>query len=510
MATKDERYVNVTLRNGEEEDKDEIVISLFTFGKVLKRFLLCWIVVALIVGIMVPVYLAVTTKDKHKNLSALVSFNYDGIENGNAPDGSKFDINSIKSPTVIEQTLTEFGESLEMIESIRQNISVTGLTPENAIDKAAAYESPLEGGNISAVQQILDTKIYPTRYKLTFNYAPTGLSDERAVEIFNGILDNYRDFFFKSYGFNQALGSAMTALNYEDYDFAEAVDVFDSTLSSLESYVSNLSSEDTTRFRSTKTGYSFADLTRSLETLRTVDLDRISSYIVSGNITKDRDKLIQTYSYRIDTLTRDCVVARENLASLDASIAAYEKDTIIIYGEGGNNTNEYMQASEEYDKLIEKKTQAQNTLSTKTQQIQEFQQRMNALKVGSNASEESIAEAERELSVLNEKVAMLTDAINVTANEYYETVYLANAYTILVPPSTSGNAAAKSILKSAMMPAAVAEAVIFVVYFGVSFIIALIEENKKKRLAPVSADPHEQDDAQEEDTKKEDTESKTK
>lgn len=506
MATKDERYVNVTLKNGEDEDKEEIVISFSTFGKVLKRFLLCWIVIALIAGILIPVYFAIFTADKHKNLTALVSFNYDGIEDGNAPDGSKFDINSIKSPTIIEQALTDLGESLELVEPIRQNILPTGLTPVDAVNKAAAYKTPLENGNIAAVQEILDTKIYPTQFQITFNYAASGLSGEKAVEVFNSILNNYRDYFFKAYGFNQALGSAMTALDYTDYDFAEAVDVFDSTLLSLENYIRNLSAEDTTRFRSTATGYSFADLSQSIETLRTVDLDRISSYIIGGNVTRNRDKLIQYYNYRIDQLTRDCTVAKESLASLEASIASYQKDSIIVYGGDGTDMDEYVQASAEYDNLIEKKNQTQNTLSSKTQEIQEYQQRMNALKIGSSASEDSIAEAEKDLSALNQKINTLMDATNQTANEYYETVYLANSYNILVPPSTSGLTTTTSILKSAAEPMLIAEALIFVLYLGASFVIALIEENKKKKVLPAAADGDEPEDAQKEDTQKTETE----
>ena len=116
-----ERNVNITLKN-EEEKGEEIVISFSAFVAQLKRFVLLWIVVALVIAILVPVFSILTASDQHKNLTALVSFNYDGIENGKAPDGSSFYAESIKNPAVIEKALTSLGYDLEQLENIRQEI----------------------------------------------------------------------------------------------------------------------------------------------------------------------------------------------------------------------------------------------------------------------------------------------------------------------------------------------------------------------------------------------------
>ncbi|MBR1458769.1 MAG: hypothetical protein IJ595_05255, partial [Oscillospiraceae bacterium] len=99
-----ERNVNITLKN-EEEKGEEIVISFSAFVAQLKRFVLLWIVLALVIAILVPVFSILTASDQHKNLTALVSFNYDGIEQGLAPDGTSFDPNTLKSPAVIESAL---------------------------------------------------------------------------------------------------------------------------------------------------------------------------------------------------------------------------------------------------------------------------------------------------------------------------------------------------------------------------------------------------------------------
>ena len=109
--------------------------------------------------------------------------------------------------------------------------------------------------------------------------------------------------------------------------------------------------DDTSRFRASSTGFSFADLYQAIQTLRTVDLDIISSYVTVNTVTKDKDTLLDYYNYQIEKLVRERSVAQEKLGSINESIANYEKDTIIIYGDM-QETSQYTQASEQYDKMV--------------------------------------------------------------------------------------------------------------------------------------------------------------
>ena len=481
MENKNERNLNITLKN-EEPDKEELIISLSSIIKQLKRFLAFWLVISIVVGILIPVGTAVFTADQHKNLTALVSFNYSGIEKGLAPDGTQFNINTLKNPNVIQAALEEQGLPLDSLEAIRRSINIEGVIPSNAIDRITMYKSIYDQGNLNAGERMLDVSYFPTQYRLTFNYSTSGLNGKTAVAVFQGILDNYKVYFFKEYGFNQALGSAVKALKYTDYDYAEAVDVFSDTISKMQSYVNTLNREDTARFRSTATGYTFADLSNSLSTLKNVDLDMISSYITVNNVTKDKSALIDYYNYRIEALMRERAIASDNLSAIDSAIEDYEQSVTIIYGEG-QDPKEYTQNSSEYDSLFKKKLEAQGTVSSKTQSINMYQQRINALKGKNSASQEKVEKVEKELAELNDKINMMLDVTNETANEYYENAYLSNAYTILVPPSTSALNTTKKVMDSAMETLLIAEALILVLYIMVAFGTALINDNRKARAA---------------------------
>ncbi len=476
---KNESFLNVTLKNSEEE-KEDIIISFSGIIKQLKRFLLIWLAVAILAGVLIPTGYAVFASDQLKVLNAVISFNYDGIESGKDPNGRTFDVNTLKNPAVIEKALTDLGEDMEQLENIRQGIIIEGIRPTDAIDKITMYQSIYQQGNLTAGEKMLEVKIYPTQFIVTFNYSATDYKGTRAVEVFNTILTSYSEYFFDTYGFNKALGSAVTTLDYNDYDYAQAVDVFDSTLSTLQDYVNGLSSSDSTRFRASSTGNTFADLSESIGTLREVDLDVISSYINIHTITKDKETLLAYYDYRVEQLNRQKKIAEDELKTVTEAIADYEKDTIIIYGDK-QDTSQYTQASAEYDNLINRKISAQKTVSTAAQRIDMYQKRITELnKNKTSASKEKIERVEADLQTLSEKINVLLQKVNDTANEYYETVYLSNSYNILVPASSSALHTAKSIIKAAMEPVLIVEALFFVIYFAAAFISALIADNRKK------------------------------
>lgn len=494
MANKDEKFLNVTLKSEEASDKDEIIISFSGFIKQLRRFLIFWLVLAIIVGILIPVSSAVFTADQHKNLSALVSFNYAGIENGQAPNGSTFDVNTLKSPIVIEKALTSLNMPLDKLESIRSGITIEGIVPQDAIDRITTYKSIFEQGNLNAGQQMLETSYFPTQFRVTYNYSGSGMKGEDSVEVFNTILNKYSEYFFETYGFNQALGNAVTALDYRVYDYPEQLDVFNDSLSSLQNYISTLSQQDTTRFRSTTTGYTFADLSQAIQTVRDVDLSLLSANILTNNITKDRDYLMDYYSRRIEVLTQDVAIYSNQLNAINTSIAEYQIGTVVVYGDVNGETT-YNEPSDAYDELINQRVTVQKTLSSKEEALKDYQKRLNILKVRPVASQDQIDRVETEMSNLSAKVNDLLNKTNATANEYYETVSLANAYSVLVPASTSGLTTTKSVIKSAMEPLIIAEALIFVLYFVIAFCVSLVLETRKRRAANAEDDDEEDDTA---------------
>ncbi|MGN1404051.1 MAG: lipopolysaccharide biosynthesis protein [Ruminococcus sp.] len=499
MSTKKSTQKQEIVNPAQEEDT--IVIPVVDIFRQLKKYALLWIIIAVVAaGLIFGCTMAVSNSHATP-LTAMVGFSYDGIEKGLDPNGNEFDANSIKSPSVIEQTLTELGMSANKVDSVRNGITVSGVVPSDTIDELTAYQSIFEATNsIEAAKRIMDVSYYPTRFEIQFTYLNTGMNRSQAADFLNTLLSNYKTYFMQTYGYNDAFGDALTAVDYSSYDYPQAMDVFYTTLGSLQSYVNRLATEDETRFRSTTTGYTFSDLNEAINTMRTVDYATLSSYVFGKNVTKDKDALQTYYQYRIDSLTRAKQSAEEKLASITDSITNYEKDSIVIVAGSDNSSNTPLtQPSEAYDDLIQQKTDAQSSVSSYQQQITDYTTRLENLQKKTLGNAKDKEKVEADMAALGEKINALIGAVNETADEYFETASYANSYSVLVPASGSVSNAVSNAISTMMRPLLVVEALLFVIYLVFAVVRAFVVSYRRNALkaAADAAEPEESDAAAE-------------
>ncbi len=484
MAKSNERNLNVTIKN--QEDKNDIIISISGIFKNLRRLLAIWLVACIAAGVLGVALSAVISFSKKTPARALISFTYSGIEKGLDPKGRKFDVNSMKNPIVIEKALTELGIDLDNIEKVRANISFDYKIPEDAYDKLTAYNSVMDKattGSLSAAQAMLDVTYYPTQFTIYFDFGKAGFDRKTGVEVLNTLLERYRDYFYEQYGYNEPLGTAVNVADYQDYDYAQQVDLFRNSLRTVRNYLASLAKDDNTTFRSSVTGYTFNDLSEYAKTVGSIDLDRISSYISVNNVTKDKDSALAYYNYRIENLKRDENEYKERLASVEASITQYEKDTILIFGNGTEGTNtESSTHSEQYDSLFRQKTSVEAALAQTRQDINFYESRRNALQNNTNSSKGNIEKVEKDIEALSKKVENIVSLTEQTANDYYENVQFAHAYNVLIPATRSVGAGLTDAVKNAVKPLIVVELLIFVIYMIAAFINSLKEANSKKKV----------------------------
>lgn len=477
-----EQNVNLILKQ-EEKHEEEVVVSFSAIIRNLKRYLSVWLLVSVIVGGLIAGVSVFFRTTSITPVRAIVSFTHEGIEKGKNPDGTDFDPNQLKSPDVIDEALKACNMELDLLEPVRRGIEIEGIIPENAYQRMNTYKNVYENasnGQLSAAQAMLDVSWVSTQYNVQFNYKDAGLSRSDAVQILNAMLDAYRDYFFRKYGYNEAFGNNLGAMDYTDYDYAQAVDMFRTQLKSLNRYVSSISAEDTSRFRSTETGYTFADLKDAISSVQSLDLDLISSYLNVNNVSKDKERLQTYYEWRIENLELERKTNKEALAAVEAAFEAYEKDQVIVFSDSVANT-ETTVSSEEYDRLINRRLSAQADLSETDQNIEYYKQRLATLKKSNSTASKSKSERiEKDLAKLKTKIDNLIDMVNKTADDYYRNVSLSDSYNILVPATSSVGTTIKSGIAKAVVPAIGVEVIILMIYLSVSFVKALVEETRKR------------------------------
>lgn len=150
---------------------------------------------------------------------AVISFQYEGIEDGADPNGAAFDINKLKSPKVIENALMSLGSAEYDAEKIRESIEIEGVIPEDAVERITVIkEMSLE--DISNYEKILDVSYFPSQY-IVYLRKGSGMSGTETVQILNAILESYRTYFMDTYANTEVLTVTGNLIDYKDYDYAE-------------------------------------------------------------------------------------------------------------------------------------------------------------------------------------------------------------------------------------------------------------------------------------------------
>ena len=96
--------------------------------------------------------------------SARLQFSFNGAGDGKAPNGYPFNVNGIFSDEVIKDALDVAGlTDTYTIEQIRDNLTITGVYPENIVKQMTAYTSLLDK---NADQQAAMTDYHATLYSV--------------------------------------------------------------------------------------------------------------------------------------------------------------------------------------------------------------------------------------------------------------------------------------------------------------------------------------------------------
>ncbi len=473
-----DKNINVTLLTNQEDDESRsIKISFSSIFYYLKKFFLWWIIVSIILGFAGFGVLLLKQKSAYVgDIDALIAFNYNGIEKGLAPDGSEFDITKIKSPSIIEKSLASMQIDSQSLDKIRQSIEIKSVMSQDSVDKMTLYYKAYEKNqSLEAVESFLESENYSNQYIISFDYFNCDLSFGEGIEILNSILSTYSSYFFETYNYNDIFGSAVSIVDYTKYDYAEATNIFSNTLTDIENYIYAIKDNDDNNFRSSNTGYTFDDLSRTARTLREIDLDRVASYITINSVTNNNvDDMIAHYEYLVENIKRNKSVEIATLNALNESIAKYEKDPILLLSGSENNSND-SDVNKAYDDMIMRKIELQKKISGYNINIKYYNNIINSFKNSKVVKDNDIKEVENLLSILNNNVCALVENVNKTAEEYYSKVSFANSFKILVPASGSEH---EVTISSSFMPLILVEVLLFLIYFMSTVIAGIVSYNK--------------------------------
>ena len=455
----------------------------------LRKLFWVWLAVAVLAGI-ITLLVFNATRDDRGQISQTVSFSYDGIESGNDPSGNRFDPAEIKDEAVVLAAVKAAGldeEDLD-IETIRDAITISGIVPDGVMGDITKLESVFEGDTISSTETIKTQSYFPTQYRVSLDYASAGLSGGQGAALLEQLLSSYETYFYDTYSFS-GIEKAVRSLDYREYDYEDAVEVLDTKLSILRSFLSQQAKLDNSRYTSKETGYTFSDLVDAVDTIRNEDLMRVTSYVATYNLTKSKSERVNYFNYKIENEGRKQAQLQEILNTLDPLISGYKKTTAVVAGylgsaaagEGGETVLNYevTQPSKTYDNLMDRQIEARTSLSESRERIARYQARLEQLE--SEESQGSVQVVEDVLAGADQKIDDLLTQAGKTTGEFYETVYLKRAFQV-IPSSDSPLASLKSVVSGAMHKGIAVEGFLFFLYLLSAIVLALLA-NRQVQVA---------------------------
>lgn len=239
-----------------------------------------------------------------------IKFTTSSAANGYANDGSKTgdDIQEITNADVIARGIERAG----MTDVVTPNdlaplITVNAVIPD---DERQKLDSALDNGHT-------DYEYIPVEYAvtLTSKYPETG-------KILTYIADAYETYFMAHHSGLDALPAAME--DSANIDFIEAAELMDAHISAMADMAS-ANADSAPTFRSSSTGYAWADLSAEYDRLRDQDVPQLYALILSTHASTDPMLLRQKLSEQQATAAAENADYANSLQSLQVLIASYSE-----------------------------------------------------------------------------------------------------------------------------------------------------------------------------------------
>lgn len=482
LNDKDLQRIYLQVNQEEDEETIDLLNVAGRMGKKKKLFgymLMLAVCIGVVLGTVIVGFKALTGNSSYAN--AVISFSYDGIDQGQDPNGGALDVTKIKSTPIVSAAL----ENLQMkdvdVEDVRSAMKITGVMPDSVKQEIAVINTVAEDA-AEYYTNISDLDYFPSQYVVRLNKIK-GLKAEQTSELLNAILSAYRDYFLETYANTDVLSLSTNVINYEDYDYLQAADMLTNQIDLMQNYV-DARAEEAGTFRANSTGLSFGDLSNSIETIRTLDLGNFISYVQSRNLTKDAAIRVDYYQYQIEQYNLKLQEVQAQLSNVEKSITDYEKDPVIVMSNQDSVTTSE-QKNAYYDELVKQKLELTEQIASINTSLNENYTRLNALAdIVNGGSEEEIAHADTLLANLINTINSWGKLVQNTTEEYYNTSRFADAYQVSVPAQYTSTGGLMSVAKTMILCTGVLVLLVVLLWCYDGLKDEIKAQRKKKVKAP--------------------------
>lgn len=310
------------------EDEGISLIDLFLIVWK-KKFLIIFLS---FLGLVLGGATAFVMNGNNETLATIVEYQWDGISEGEYPNGARFEASNAFTVTVYLNAIEEAGVVLTSNE-VREELLIRPIVPNNILK---AIEVAIRNGE--------ELTYFPTAFKYSLNAGQLGISEDQARTLLNALIDGFREDFEAKY-IQQAVVLNYALTNLDTYDYSEVSTIYGTQLKLIESAIKQVLPEANT-FVSTELGLSFNDILVELDLVKNVDLNNMNAIINTFLLTKNINRAITILEYNNEIKELELAKEQQILDNIKEAIVSYpgSEQTIVIPGlEGSINTTTYLE-----------------------------------------------------------------------------------------------------------------------------------------------------------------------
>ena len=298
----------------------------FEILRYLKRFSFLIFLLSLAGSLLI--YLYADNKQEY-TASVVIKYTNSGVADGYAPDGSKLDVNEIYSSAVISQAMDALGASGKL-SNIRSNVTVTPIIPD---DQQKINDALIEKGE--------EITYFPNTYRVSLVVSGKQGANY-ARNMLDAILQSYCTYYTEKYVEQKLSLNPSSHLLENGYDYYECIRILENDTNDMQNFLL-AKREHYPDFRSSKTGYTYADLCAIYSSFKKYTIPELYAQVLSGPQIRDGTVLQEFLANSIADSNQTEQVDTGRRTSIEQLIDEYvQKNAGILesyFTEGGDNVS---------------------------------------------------------------------------------------------------------------------------------------------------------------------------
>ncbi len=391
--------------------------------------------------------------------STIFSLQFEGIDRGLNPDGTRFNASEIISEDALK--FVAKSSDIEYNPAWLDSISMKSMLPRGIVK--TIQEKRVESDGYT---------YFPNEFKIVMSVnEENGVSKEIATKLMENYKIGYEQYFIDKYSYPYIDLSYMIGyFDYSQYDYPELTKVFDNQINMVLSYLTVLANDDPEFVASN--GSTFNDVRASISTAKNIELAQINSVVNAYKLTKDKEELLLKYAYMIRRYELEFANQAGSAAASEDALSLLEgKESSVVLPSGGDAIN-LDNSNSTYNALAEQTTNSKINAENKAIDKAYIEQKMNELSASTPIEPEysqAITTVDGYVKGLEAKIEKWVRLEEEMSAEYFHEKY-ANSVALVQP------------MEPVKMGLVMKLALIIVLWFASLTILFAIRTRKKKQL----------------------------